>query len=51
VWAYVEVNASERAVRVRERAPSIVERLPKGSGRKDDVGLLGGAGRIGLGCH
>ena len=40
VWADVEANAGERAVRVRERAPSIIEPLPNSSGREDDVRLL-----------
>ena len=38
--AYMEANAGKCTVGVRERAPSIVKRLPYGPGREDDVGLL-----------
>ena len=40
VRAYVEANPGERAVKVRERAPDIVERLPSRSRWEDDVGLF-----------
>jgi hypothetical protein len=38
VRAYVKAHASKRAIRVRERAPNIVECVPNSSSREDNVG-------------
>jgi len=40
VRAYVKAHARKRAIRVRERAPNIVECVPNSSSREDDVGLV-----------
>jgi hypothetical protein len=40
VRAYVKAHASKRAIRVRERAPNIVECVPNSSSREDNVGLV-----------
>jgi len=49
VWPYVQTHSGDRAIGLRQRAPSIVQGLLKSSGREDDVGLfIFGSDLIGL---